>query len=71
MPLYEYRCADCGTRFEILQRLGETAAGLCCPHCGKSRLAKQFSTFSASSTGAASEPACQTSPGGGCGAGFG
>ena len=30
MPLYEYRCAECGKRFEILQRLGQGAEGL--PH---------------------------------------
>jgi putative FmdB family regulatory protein len=45
MPLYEYRCRDCGHRFEILQRLGEGAAGLICPHCTADALDKQFSTF--------------------------
>ncbi len=45
MPLYEYRCEDCGHRFEILQRLGEGAGELACPQCGKERLEKQFSTF--------------------------
>jgi len=49
MPLYEYRCRDCGNQFEILQRLGEGAAGLSCTSCGAAALDKQFSTFATSS----------------------
>jgi putative FmdB family regulatory protein len=45
MPLYEYRCRDCGHRFEILQRLGQGAEGLACPRCGADQLDKQYSTF--------------------------
>ncbi len=45
MPLYEYRCRDCGHQFEILQRLGEGSAGLVCPRCTADALDKQFSTF--------------------------
>ena len=71
MPLYEYRCADCGKRFEILQRLGETGEGLICPSCGHSKLAKQFSTFAAATASSDSAPHCQSNPGGGCGAGAG
>jgi len=51
MPLYEYRCPECGHRFEILQRMGEGAEGLTCPTCGAGKVEKQFSTFAASSTG--------------------
>ena len=65
MPLYEYRCGECGHRFEILQRLGEGSEGLACPRCGARRLAKQFSTFA--SVGATEGPAA----GAGCGAGGG
>lgn len=52
MPIYEYRCRECGNRFEILQRLGQGAEGLTCPKCGASQLEKQYSTF-ASAGGAA------------------
>ena len=66
MPLYEYACTDCGHRFEILQRLGEDAAGLKCPRCEAENLEKQFSTFASSSDGkSASVPA------GACGGGSG
>ncbi|MFQ5527848.1 MAG: zinc ribbon domain-containing protein [Thermoanaerobaculia bacterium] len=53
MPLYEYACTDCGHRFEILQRIGQTADGLKCPECDAERLEKQFSTFASSSDGKA------------------
>ncbi len=65
MPIYEYRCAECGKRFEILQRLGQGAEGLTCPTCGASHLEKQFSTFAS-----ATESAHRSSSGGGCGPGF-
>ena len=45
MPIYEYRCRDCGHRFEILQRLGQGPEGLVCPRCSADQLEKQYSTF--------------------------
>jgi putative FmdB family regulatory protein len=51
MPLYEYTCADCGHRFEVLQRLGEGSEGLTCPECGAAKVEKQFSTFASASDG--------------------
>lgn len=33
MPLYEYRCADCGTEFEALVPAGRADAEHC-PDCG-------------------------------------
>jgi putative FmdB family regulatory protein len=73
MPLYEYRCRDCGHRFEVLQGLGEGAGGLACPSCRAAALDKQFSTFATTSGsgdagGAESFSACGA---GGCGAGAG
>jgi putative FmdB family regulatory protein len=66
VPLYEYRCAGCGERFEVLQRLGEGAAGLRCPRCGAEGPTRQLSTFAA---GAASSTA--SSSGAACGGGSG
>jgi len=42
MPIYEYRCADCGHRLEALQRLADTPL-LVCPACGKESLVKLIS----------------------------
>lgn len=48
MPVYEYYCRECGTKFEKLHRMstkGETAA---CPsgHAGAARTLSLFATFS-------------------------
>jgi putative FmdB family regulatory protein len=42
MPIYEYRCADCGHRLEALQRLADKPL-LVCPACGKESLIKLIS----------------------------
>ncbi|MEX2261241.1 MAG: zinc ribbon domain-containing protein [Bryobacteraceae bacterium] len=65
MPIFEYRCDDCGNRFEKLVRRAAENGGTQCPSCGKEHVTQQFSTFAAHSNGgAASEmPAC---PGGVC-----
>ena len=71
MPLYEYRCRDCGHQFEILQRLGEGAGGLACPRCRAAALDKQFSTFAtASGSGAAGAESLAGCGEGACGAGM-
>jgi putative FmdB family regulatory protein len=65
MPLYEYRCRECGHRFEVLQRLGQGAEGLTCPQCGAEQLEKQFSTFaSAGGAEAGGSSAAGCGPGG-------
>jgi putative FmdB family regulatory protein len=50
MPIFEYLCDDCGTKFEKLVRNG-ASNGLLCPSCGQSHLTTQFSTFAAHSNG--------------------
>lgn len=67
MPLYEYRCRECGDRFEVLQRMGDGADGLTCRGCGAGALEKQFSTFAtAAASGAAAAETCGAMD---CGAG--
>ena len=41
MPMFEYRCADCGRRFETFVTASRKAA---CPACKSERLEKQVST---------------------------
>ncbi len=45
MPIYEYSCQDCGTKFEKLIRRDSDLESLCCPSCGEKHLAKELSTF--------------------------
>src|SRR3984893_14303857 len=42
MPIYEYRCTDCGHRLEALQRLADQPL-LVCPACCKKSLTKLMS----------------------------
>ena len=67
MPIYEYKCEDCGTKFEKLLRRSSEAGELNCPSCGKKHLSQEFSTFSAHANGQTSKaseaPVC---PGGMC-----
>lgn len=42
MPIYEYKCAECGFRDEHLQKLGERPLKVC-PSCGKKAYKKQLS----------------------------
>ncbi len=70
MPLFEYTCRDCGSRFETLTSRAE-ADRAACPRCGSRKTARQLSTFSAAV--ASSAPSCATGqcslPAGGCGPG--
>ena len=61
MPLYEYACKSCETRFETLVRSAETPE---CPVCHSTTLERKQSVFAAHAGGT---PARMTSPGGGCG----
>ncbi|HNT57073.1 MAG TPA: zinc ribbon domain-containing protein [Syntrophales bacterium] len=53
MPIYEYRCKHCKTRFETLRSLKDRDEDVVCPGCGKKKAEKQMSA-----------PRVQTSSGG-------
>jgi putative FmdB family regulatory protein len=68
MPIFEYSCADCGTRFEkLVRRAGETE-GLVCPSCGEKHLKQELSTFAAhaGNGGAKAQPMPGGCPAGMC-----
>ncbi|KPK75523.1 MAG: hypothetical protein AMJ89_04345 [candidate division Zixibacteria bacterium SM23_73] len=44
MPIYEYRCEDCGKVSEILQRGPKQEEPLVCPNCGSNRMRKLISS---------------------------
>jgi putative FmdB family regulatory protein len=73
MPIYEYRCRDCGFQKEFLQRMSD-APLTDCPNCGKPALAKMVSAagfklkgtgwYATDFKGSGSKPAAkQDSPG--------
>jgi putative FmdB family regulatory protein len=46
MPVYEYRCDECGELFEQTETLAEHEAGSpTCPKCKSERVSRRFSTF--------------------------
>ncbi len=47
MPVYEYQCAGCGRKFDVIASLAEKEAGLKvkCPKCGSARANQVFSRF--------------------------
>ena len=50
MPIYEYSCEDCGTKFEkLVRRQGDEVL---CPSCGQAHLKTELSTFAAHAGGA-------------------
>ena len=60
MPVFEYVCVACGSRFEKLQK-SDTADRAECPACGSVEVEKQLSKFSAAGT--SSSTACHTGGG--------
>ncbi len=45
MPIYEYKCKKCKSKFEVLQSINANNEGLACPECGESEPKKVFSVF--------------------------
>ena len=63
MPIFEYSCADCGTRFEKLVR--RTDEEIACPSCGEKHLKQEFSTFAAHANGRSHDSSLPMCPSGG------
>ncbi|HDL53069.1 MAG TPA: zinc ribbon domain-containing protein [Proteobacteria bacterium] len=61
MPIFEFRCKNCGHQFETITGVNEDGSGLQCPKCSRPGPEKLLSIFSSSGGGS---PA---SGGGGCG----
>ncbi|KPL23788.1 MAG: hypothetical protein AMJ93_03875 [Anaerolineae bacterium SM23_84] len=66
MPIYEYRCDECGEQFEKFLRSMSAVQELCCPRCGSQRVQKALSLFGTarSSAGAAASDASCAPTGG-------
>lgn len=62
MPIFEYRCLECGQRFEELVRSGN--ANVQCPQCAARRVERLLSVFAAHGSQAG---AAGFEPGAACG----
>lgn len=61
MPLYEYECRRCGSRFTVLQPIGENEDKVSCPYCESKDVKKVFSPFASFFGGASSDSGSCTS----------
>jgi putative FmdB family regulatory protein len=75
MPIYDYRCEDCKTRYEVFHQVREEASEIVCPSCESRKYTKMMSLPSApvinsgSSSGECYGGACDNAGGCGCGGG--
>ncbi len=71
MPIYEYECKDCGSRFETLRLMREADAPIACKHCASQNTTRQISACFAQSGGKVLAGSGGSSSGGcaGCGGG--
>lgn len=71
MPLYEYKCSNCDTKFEVLHKSATQTNEETCPSCNSVQIRKLFSSFSSNvsinshSSNECSSGQCQI-PGSGC-----
>jgi len=65
MPLFEYKCRDCGVKFERI--VTSSAAEVVCKHCDSRHVEKQLSVFAVLGT-SRSAASAEPGPCGACGA---
>jgi putative FmdB family regulatory protein len=63
MPMYEFACAECGTRFERLVRHESVATAVDCPECGVANAKRELSLPAAPLTSSSNVPmSCGVGP---------
>jgi putative FmdB family regulatory protein len=65
MPIYEYRCRDCGQLFQKLQSMTTGSDGVSCPKCNSIRVERQLSAFASGSSRGSSGSSSSCAPSGG------
>ena len=46
MPMYEYKCSECNTKFDVLHKPTVIQEDVLCPACDSKEIKKLFSSFS-------------------------
>jgi putative FmdB family regulatory protein len=62
MPIYEYTCTTCKTKFEHLARSMNADVKAPCPSCGSDKTARALSVFAVSSGSGKSDAGGDDSP---------
>jgi putative FmdB family regulatory protein len=69
MPIYEYRCQECSSMFEVLTSFAERDRGQACPRCESLRTRVMVSSFAMAGSGDSEPVDFGASAGGGCACG--
>ena len=64
MPIFEFKCQDCGQAFEEFFAPGESGDDLKCPVCASMKVKKLLSACTTQISGSAAGESCGVSPGG-------
>ena len=77
MPIFEYKCSNCNSKFDVLHKSSTSKEEIICPECKSSKSEKLFSSFSASVNGSTSysgsscaDGSCDVPSTGGCASGM-
>lgn len=65
MPIYEFRCKECGHEFEVIMRASASKGEVTCPKCHAKDPDRLMSAFSAGSSGSSSGFSASSSCGSG------
>lgn len=66
MPVYEYRCQGCQTKFELRRSFGQADSPTNCPHCESDQVRRLLSMFASYSKGEGGVSTPVAGGGGGC-----
>jgi putative FmdB family regulatory protein len=70
MPIYDYKCGECGKIFDIFHKVREVQEDILCPACGSMKHTRLLSAPSINMGSRPEAPPCATGgccPGGSCG----
>jgi putative FmdB family regulatory protein len=79
MPVFEYKCKKCNTKFEVLHKSALNTERVACPNCSSINIKKLLSSFSTTSGNISNFPGeecnsgscrCNDNYSGGCASGL-
>jgi len=69
MPIYDYRCDECGKVYDVFHKVKEVVEDVVCPHCASTKHTRLLSAPSISMGSTPDAPSCPNAGccGGSCG----
>lgn len=64
MPIFEYKCEDCNSNYDVLHKSKENKDDIVCPSCNSRKYVKLMSSFSSVMSSGSSSGGCES---GSCG----